>query len=114
MNVAITAQGTGLDSPVEPRFGRARYLLLVELETGRFRVHDNAQNADAPQGAGVQSAQALANLGTQVLLTGIVGPKALATLQAAGISVYVGVTGTVTQALAAFRAGQLQLAGGQA
>jgi predicted Fe-Mo cluster-binding NifX family protein len=107
MNVAVTAQGTELDSPVEPRLGRARYFLLADLETGRFRVHDNSQNAEAASGAGVQTAQSLVNLGAEAVLTGIAGPKALATLQAAGISVHVGAEGTVAQALEAFRAGRL-------
>ena len=110
MNVAITAQGTELDAPVESRFGRAPYFLLVDTETGHFTVHDNVQNVNAPQGAGIQAAQAIAKLGAQALLTGNVGPKAFATLQAAGIPVYVGVTGTVAQAVEAFLAGQLQLA----
>jgi predicted Fe-Mo cluster-binding NifX family protein len=109
MNVAITAQGTELDAPVESRFGRAPYFLLVDTETGRFTVHDNVQNVNAPQGAGIQAAQAIAKLGAQALLTGNVGPKAFATLQAAGIPVYVGVTGTVAQAVEAFGAGRLQL-----
>jgi predicted Fe-Mo cluster-binding NifX family protein len=110
MNVAVTAQGTELDAPVETRFGRARYFLLVDTETGRFAVHDNVQNVNAPQGAGIQAAQTIASLGAQALLTGNVGPKAFTTLQAAGIPVYVGVTGTVAQAVEAFRGGKLQLA----
>ena len=110
MNLAITAQGNELNAPVEPRFGRAKYFIFVDTETGRFTVHDNGQNVNAPQGAGIQSAQAVANLGVQTLLTGNVGPKALATLHAAGILVYVGVTGTVQQAVEVFRAGRLQLA----
>jgi predicted Fe-Mo cluster-binding NifX family protein len=110
MNVAITAQGTELTAPVETRFGRAPYFLLVDTETGHFTVHDNVQNVNAPQGAGIQAAQAIAKLGAQALLTGNVGPKAFATLQAAGIPVYVGMTGTVAQAVEAFGAGRLQLA----
>jgi predicted Fe-Mo cluster-binding NifX family protein len=111
MKLAITAQGTEMDSAVDSRFGRARHFLLVDSETGQFTAHDNIQNLNAPQGAGIQSAQAIARLGAQALLTGNVGPKAFATLQAAGIPVYTGATGTVAQAVEAFRAGQLQRAG---
>jgi predicted Fe-Mo cluster-binding NifX family protein len=110
MNLAITAQGTELNAAVEPRFGRAPYFLLVDSETDQFTVHDNVRNLNAPQGAGIQSAQTVARLGAEALLTGNVGPKAFATLQAAGISVYVGVTGTVAQAVEAFRAGRLHTA----
>lgn len=110
MNLAITAQGTELNAAVEPRFGRAPYFLLVDSETDRFTVHDNVRNLNAPQGAGIQSAQTVARLGAEALLTGNVGPKAFATLQAAGISVYIGVTGTVAQAVEAFRGGRLHTA----
>jgi predicted Fe-Mo cluster-binding NifX family protein len=108
VKLVITAQGPELEASVEARFGRAPYFVLVDLDTGRFSAHENVQNLNAAQGAGIQSAQTLANLGVQTLLTGNVGPKAFATLQAAGISVYIGVTGTITEAIEAFRAGRLR------
>ena len=110
MKVAITSQEPELEASVDARFGRARYFLLIDSETGQFSAHDNVQNLNAPQGAGIQSAQTVANLGVGTLLTGSVGPKAFATLQAAGISVYTGVSGTVAEAVEAFRAGSLQRA----
>jgi predicted Fe-Mo cluster-binding NifX family protein len=85
MNVAISAQGTDWNAPVETHFGRARYLLIVDSETGRITVHDNIKNLNELQGAGIRSAQTLVNLGAQVLLTGSIGPKALETLRAAGV-----------------------------
>lgn len=48
MKVAVTAQDRTLDSLVDPRFGRARYFLLIDTETGNFTVHDNLQNLNAP------------------------------------------------------------------
>lgn len=108
MKVAITAQGPNLDSPVDPRFGRARYFLLCDTETGQFTAHDNVQNLNAPQGAGIQAAQAVVEAGAEAVLTGNVGPKAFATLQAGNVVVHVGAAGTVRQALEAFRAGRVQ------
>jgi predicted Fe-Mo cluster-binding NifX family protein len=108
MKVAVTAQGSGLDSPVDPRFGRAKYFLLVDTETGEFTAHDNVQNLNAPQGAGIQAAQAVVNLGAQVVLTGNVGPKAFATLQAGQVAIYPGASGTVRQAVEQWRSGHLQ------
>ena len=90
----MSAQGTDWNAPVEAHFGRARYLLIVDSENGRITVHDNIKNLNEMQGAGIRSAQTLVNLGAQVLLTGSIGPKALETLRAAGLIVYVGVTGS--------------------
>lgn len=108
MKVAITAQGPNLDSLVDPRFGRARYFLLSDTATGQFTVHDNAQNLNAPQGAGIQAAQTVVQLGAEAVLTGNVGPKAFATLQAGRVVIYPGATGTVRQALDDLQAGRLQ------
>lgn len=110
MKVVITSQGTTLESPVDPRFGRARYFLLVDTETQQVTVHDNVQNLNAPQGAGIQAAQTVARLGAQAVLTGNVGPKAFTTLQAAGIEIFPGASGTGQEALVQYQAGHLAAA----
>ena len=107
MKVVVTAQGSNLDSPVDPRFGRARYFLLIDTDTGQFTAHDNVQNLNAPQGAGIQAAQTVAQLGAEAVLTGNVGPKAFATLQAGQIAIHPGATGTVRQALEEWRSGRI-------
>jgi predicted Fe-Mo cluster-binding NifX family protein len=109
MKVAITSQGPDLNSPLDPRFGRAKYLLVVDLETNELVVHDNAQNASALQGAGIQAARAVADLGASAVITGHVGPKAFVTLDAAGIAVYTDVHGTVADAVARLKSAQLAL-----
>jgi predicted Fe-Mo cluster-binding NifX family protein len=110
MKIIVTTQGTDMDSPVDPRFGRAKHFLLVDTETMQATAHDNAQNLNAPQGAGIQAAQAVYNLGAGAVITGNVGPKAFTTLQAAGIAVYLGASETAREAIEQFRAGRLQLA----
>lgn len=107
MKVVVTAQGTHLESLVDPRFGRARYFLLVDTDTLEATAHDNAQNLDLPQGAGIQAAQLVARLGAEALVTGHVGPKAFATLQAANVAVYTGATGTVREAIEQLNGGRL-------
>jgi predicted Fe-Mo cluster-binding NifX family protein len=105
MKVAVTAQGRELTSQVDPRFGRSACFLIVDTETGDHQVLDNTQNLGAAQGAGIQAAQSLVKQGVGAVLTGHCGPKAFQTLQAAGIEIYVGVTGTVQDALAGLAAG---------
>jgi predicted Fe-Mo cluster-binding NifX family protein len=107
MKIVITAQDAGLDGPVDPRFGRAKYFVVFDTETGEHTLHDNEQNLNAPQGAGIQAAQTVAALGAQVLLTGHVGPKAFHALHAAEIRVYSGVSGSVRQAIDSWKANQL-------
>ena len=55
MKVIVTSQGQELNSPVDPRFGRAKYFLVVDTETGDFSAADNSQNLNAAQGAGIQA-----------------------------------------------------------
>jgi len=112
MKVAITSQGQDLAAAVDPRFGRARYFVLVDTESGATSAADNSQNLNAAQGAGIQAGKNVADLGAQAVITGHVGPKAFATLRAAGIDIYTGATGTVADAVDQFKAGSLQQAAG--
>jgi predicted Fe-Mo cluster-binding NifX family protein len=110
MKIVITSEGTSLECPIDPRFGRTKHFLLIDTDTGEFSAHDNAQNLNAIQGAGIQAAQTIARLGALAVLTGHVGPKAFTTLQAANIAIYTGVSGTAKQAIEQFKSGQLELA----
>jgi predicted Fe-Mo cluster-binding NifX family protein len=108
MKLALTVQGPDANAPMDERFGRARYFHLVDTETGAATTIENADGVNAAQGAGIQAGQILARNGVQVVLTGHVGPKAWNVLQAAGIRVFCVNGGNVEQALASYRAGQLQ------
>lgn len=108
MKLAITAQGSESNSPVAPRFGRARFFCIVDTESGQQTAVDNAEGVNAVQGAGTQAAQTLARLGVETVLTGHVGPKAQSALQAAKIQVYAVDGGTVRQAVQSFLDGQLR------
>jgi predicted Fe-Mo cluster-binding NifX family protein len=99
-----------MDSQVDPRFGRAKNLLLVDTETGEFSVHDNTRSLNAAQGAGIQAGRTVVELGAAAVITGNVGPKAFTTLQAGNVRVYSGASGTVKETLEKFKAGQLQAA----
>jgi len=57
MKLIITATGPALDDAVDPRFGRARYFVLVDDATGETTAHSNEVNLQAAQGAGIQAAQ---------------------------------------------------------
>ncbi|RJP22128.1 MAG: dinitrogenase iron-molybdenum cofactor biosynthesis protein [Candidatus Abyssobacteria bacterium SURF_5] len=108
MKIAITSQGDAMQSPVDPRFGRAKFFLVIDSETGEFKAVDNAVNLQAAQGAGIQAGRAVAELGVKAIVTGNVGPKAFSILNAAGIQIYLGASGTVEHALRQFKEGALQ------
>ena len=105
MKIAITATEPNLDSPIDPRFGRCAYFIIVDPDTMQFEALPNANNA-LGSGAGIQSAQLITDHGAQTVLTGNCGPKAYATLNAAQIQVVVGVTGSVRQAAQDFKQGK--------
>lgn len=107
MKVAITATAGDLQAAVDQRFGRARYLLVVDLEAGTVEMHDNEVNLNAVQGAGIQTAQNVARLGVEAVLTGHLGPNAHRALAAAGVAAYTGLECTAATALAKLKSGKL-------
>jgi predicted Fe-Mo cluster-binding NifX family protein len=70
MKIAVTSTGQDLDSPVDPRFGRAAYILIVDTDSMDVEVLDNAQNVNAFKGAGIQAATMINDKHVDVLLTG--------------------------------------------
>lgn len=111
MKVAISTTGAGLDDPVAQRFGRCPAFLLVDPDTMDAKAMDN-RNAQARGGAGIQTAQQLAQATVAAVITGNIGPNAYQTLQAADIDVYVGASGTVRDALQRYKNDELEKATG--
>lgn len=110
MKLAITSEGETLHSPVDPRFGRAKFFVVVDTETLAVVAVSNALNLNAAQGAGIQAGKTVAGLGVKALITGHVGPKAFTTLQAGNVEIYTGATGSVADALEQLKTGKLKAA----
>ncbi len=108
VRVAITSQGQSLESRLDRRFGRAAFFVVANTKTDEFTVHDNTQNLNAAQGAGIQAGSNVAGLNVEALITGNVGPKAYAVLKAAGIRIYLAPGGTVAESLQRFKDGLLE------
>ena len=107
MRIAISATGPSLDAEVDPRFGRCGYFIIVDTETMEFEAVENT-NVMASGGAGIATAQMVANKGVEVVLTGNAGPNAYQTLAAAGIQVITGVGGGIRDAIEGYKAGRFQ------
>ena len=106
MRVCITSAGPSLDSEVDPRFGRCQYFLFVDPQSLEMEALENP-NIGASGGAGIQSAQFVANKGVEAIITGQVGPNAFSTLQASGVRILVGASGKVREVLEKYKMGQL-------
>lgn len=112
MKIAVTAKSTGPQAEVDERFGRAAYFVIYDTEADSWETVDNAQQMNAPQGAGVQAAQTMVANDVNVLLTGHCGPKAYRALSAAEIEVFNGATGTASDAVQAYNENRLEKASG--
>jgi predicted Fe-Mo cluster-binding NifX family protein len=110
MKLAITASGPELSSPMDKRFGRGRYLLIVDTPDRTVTAIDNKAGMDAAQGAGVQAAQSVIDNKAEALITGHCGPNAFRALQAAGIPVYLSPGGTIEEVIDRFEAGDFEQA----
>lgn len=105
--IAVTARSEQLNGQMDGRFGRCKRFILYDKDTGEFETYDNPARG-ASSGAGVNAAQFLVEWNVETLLTGNVGPKAMRTLQAAGIQVYADVSGTVEKAIEDYKSGRLK------
>ncbi len=112
MKLAITSEGESLQSAMDPRFGRAKFFIVLDTETQASVAVPNTQNLNAAQGAGIQAGKKIVELGVKTLITGHVGPKAFTTLQAGNVEIYTGASGTVGEAVEQFKAGTLKAAQG--
>ena len=107
MKICIATAGPDLGSQISPVFGRAPYFLIVDSETEEFKAIEN-EAAKAFRGAGVATAQTVANEKAEVVITGMVGPNAQMVLEQSGIKVISGVSGTAKEALEKFKSGELK------
>jgi predicted Fe-Mo cluster-binding NifX family protein/ferredoxin len=105
MKIAVTATGATLEAPLDLRFGRCPYFVIVETDNLNFEAVPNP-SATADSGAGIQAAQLVAGTGAKFVLTGNCGPNAYQTLSAAGLGVIVGCSGTVRNVVENFKAGR--------
>lgn len=104
--IAISARGKSPEDQVDQRLGRCEYFVFYDPGTGEFTGLENPFRLES-SGAGINTAQFLAEKNVGTILTGNVGPKALQVLQTAGIKVYTSSTGRVRDALQAYQQGQL-------
>jgi len=107
MKIGVSSTGNDINADVDPRFGRCKYFLIIDIDTMKFESIDN-ENAMTSGGAGIQAAQMVARKGVKTVITGNVGPNAFQTLTAAGIKIYTGASGSVKEVVENFKKGELK------
>lgn len=106
MKIAFpTQEEKGLESLVYGHFGSARRFILVDRDKGSFETIDN-RDSEHEHGQ-CQPLQALGGGRVDAVVVGGIGAGALARLNAAGITVYRAVEGSVAENLKLIDAGFL-------
>jgi predicted Fe-Mo cluster-binding NifX family protein len=106
MKIAISSTGKTLDSPLDPRFGRCAWFLVIDPADMRYEVFDN-QSAAQGGGAGIQAAQFLADKNVSAVITGHVGPNAVQTLSAGGIEIFAEQQGNIREIVERYKSNGL-------
>jgi predicted Fe-Mo cluster-binding NifX family protein len=107
MKIAVTSSGPELQSEVDPRFGRCLFFIIYDMENDQFEAIENS-NIRGMGGVGVQSGQIMADKGVEVVITGNCGPNAFRTINAAGVQLITGASGTVESVIQEYKKGNLK------
>jgi len=105
MKLCIPTLGNGgLDDFVSEHFGRAPTFTVVDMESNKVKT---VQNTGEHFGGVGNTPELVAGAGAEIMLCSGLGPRAISMFEQLGIEVYVGASGTVSEAIRAFQAGAL-------
>jgi len=109
MKVAISSTDKNIKSDVSDVFGRCPYFIIAEIENQEIKKTEAIKNENINQtgGAGISTAQLMAEKDVNVIITGNVGPRALDVLKQFNIEIYSG-EGIVENVLQEFIDGKLK------
>ena len=109
MKICIPTLGeNGLDNLVGEHFGRVPTYTIVDIDTNEVKVIPNTSEHMGGQG---QPPEIMAREGVSVMVCRGLGRRAIVMFEELGIDVYIGASGTVRDAITAFKQGNLQKAG---
>jgi predicted Fe-Mo cluster-binding NifX family protein len=109
MKIVFTSTGDKWDSLIDPRFGRAEYLVLYDEESDSLSATDNSAVKNEAHGAGTATAQKMYDLRPDILITGNgPGGNAAAALKNLKMKIYVNAHDlTLRKAYEKYREGKL-------
>ncbi|MBN1970435.1 MAG: dinitrogenase iron-molybdenum cofactor biosynthesis protein [Candidatus Delongbacteria bacterium] len=107
MKIAFTVNESKESTLFDKRFGRAGAIAIYDTENKKIEFHNNLQNQNAAQGAGIQAAQNIIDLGVSALVTGNCGPKAFKVLSQSNIIIYNCNSNSLIEAIEEYSTGKL-------
>jgi predicted Fe-Mo cluster-binding NifX family protein len=84
MIIMISSQGSTLESPANPQFGRSPWFIRYDTQDESWEAFEN-QSVYQRGGAGISAAQFLIDKGASVAISGNFGPNASQALSAGEI-----------------------------
>ena len=108
MKICIpTTSDKGLDDQIGEHFGRVSTYTIIDLETNEIKVISNTSEHMGGQG---YPPEIMKKEGVDVMICQGLGRRAIMMFSQMGIDVYIGASGTVQDAIAAYKKGTLQKA----
>ncbi len=109
MKILFTAKGSEWNSEIDPRFGRAEYLCIVDSAADNLEVIDNTEISQYEHGAGPKTAEKIAKTEIDAIVTGNgPGRSAAMVLQHMNLKIYVGASGnTIKEAYERYKNNEL-------
>lgn len=108
MKICIPTTGeNGLDNLVGEHFGRVPSYTIIDLDTNQIKVIPNTSEHMGGQG---RPPEIMAREGVNIMICRGLGRRAIMMFEELGIDVYIGASGTVKDAINAFKQGKLQKA----
>lgn len=106
MKIIVPADEKQPETPVSVSFGRAPYFIIYDTDAAQYTAVVNP-GADASGGAGVKAAQAAVDSGADAVVTFRCGENAAELFNAAGITLYTAVSGSVSDNIGLCTGGKL-------
>ena len=111
MIIAISSSSGNPEKEFSGRFGRCKYFLIMDNDTGDWEKVINPA-LKSRGGSGPEVVQFLSELNVSAAISGRYGPNAYSGLTAAGITAYLAKSGTPLELLEKFQNGLLKIAAG--
>ncbi len=109
MKIAVSSTSKNIETNISDVFGRCPYFIIVEIENKKIEKTEAIKNEGINQtsGAGISTAQLMAEKDVKAVITGNIGPRALDVLNQFDIDIYFG-KGVIKKLLQKFIDGKLK------